>query len=110
MQKNRKIITILLLLGFGFFFTHSEMNFLAHVDCDLHQHHLHDYCQLVKGAKVERSSNDSAKYLLERAVLYIDDCCNDCDMNKVMFRSKNHRIKKKLLDTPLYITNNILLI
>ena len=109
MIKSKRILSILLLLGFGFIFVHSEVNFLLHHEEDAQQHHLHDYCQIVKEAKIEKSNRTEIRFLSNFTIIE-SDFCDHCSANKNIIQSDLHRINKKFLDTPIYLSNKTLLI
>lgn len=109
MIKSKKILSILLLLGFGFIFIHSEANFLLHEDEDARQHQLHDYCQIIKEAKIEKSNRNEFRFISNSTIIE-SDCCEQCSANKTIIHSDLHRINKKFLDTPIYLSNKAILI
>jgi len=109
MIKSKKILSMLLLLGFGFIFIHSEANFLSHDEEDAQQHHLHDYCQIVKEAKIEKSNRNEVRFISNFTIID-SDCCEQCSANKKIIHTGLLRINKKFLDTPIYLSNKAFLI
>lgn len=109
MIKRKKILSIVLLFAFGFIFVHSEANFLLHEDEDAQQHHLHDYCQIVKEAKIEKSNRNEIRFISNSTIIE-SDCCEHCSANKNIFQSGLHQINQRFLDTPIYLSNKAFLI
>jgi hypothetical protein len=109
MAKIKKIISILLFGGFGFIFIHSEANFLLHEEEDAQQHQLHDYCQIVKGAKIEKSNRTEIRFLSSFTIIR-SDWFDHCSPNKNIIQSDLFRITKKFLDSPIYLSNKTFLI
>ena len=108
MHLFKKIISILLLLGFAFYFVNSEMNLFPHYDSENHCHHAHDYCELVKTAKVEKTVSLQKLIIISQ----IDLCKLDC-FNYVTAKSTllyNELTANTFPDDPIYLKNQIFLI
>lgn len=110
MKKYKKIFSIILFISFGFTFFHSELNFLAHIDSDQHQHELHDYCKIVKTAKVEKVSSRLLKGLVNYSspINYTDISLDNKSENFLIVQEFS--INKKFLNISHYLANQILLI
>ncbi len=110
MNKCNKIFTIILFVSFAFTFFHSELNFLAHFDSDQHQHELHDYCKIVKTAKVEKVSVRLLKGLVNySSPLNYNDFQISTDYEN-FFRTEEFPFYKKFQNIPHYLANQIFLI
>ncbi|MBU2444333.1 MAG: hypothetical protein KJ666_02000 [Bacteroidetes bacterium] len=103
---NKKFFAHIILIGFAFLFAHSELGFFEH---NKEVHDTHDYCNLVKSAKVEKTTtitvrlNDNFDYLI---------VCNDCFLctKEFLLQEKNLVYYKLKQETPTFILNRTLLI
>jgi hypothetical protein len=109
MQLLKKILFILLLASLGFLFAHSEMNFLSHFDSDNHCHQAHDYCELIKDAKVERTNLTQENTIIVYASILDRSQLNYLNISDI-FLKEEYCVKKKLINNPTYLTNQIFLI
>ncbi len=108
MQKSKKILSFLFLISFGLSFAHSEMNFLSEAEQG-HTHNHHDYCKVVKEARIEKSNIQNK--IDSPIVLFIhNDCCDECKELKDILQNTQLTSTKKFFNTSTFIVNRTLLI
>lgn len=108
MHLLKKIISVFLLLGFTFYFAHSEMNLFPHHDSENHCHHAHDYCELIKDAKVEKTVSLQKIIIIPQVDLCKLDCFNYIAIESALLGEK--LTTNKFSDDPIYLKNQIFLI
>ena len=108
MQKSKKILFFLFLISFGLSFAHSELNFLSEVtQGGTHNHH--DYCEIVKGARIEKP-NTQNKISPPIVQLIHNDCCDECKAIEVGLQNAQFTSTKKIFNTSTFLVNRTLLI
>lgn len=109
MQKSKEILSIIFLLSFGFFFAHSELNFLSE-DVEGHHQNSHDYCEIVKEARIEKTNN-LQKDITSRVILYNNnDCCTECKQIEDILQNTEFTSTKIYYNTQTFLINKTLLI
>ncbi|MEW6196421.1 MAG: hypothetical protein AB1521_14825 [Bacteroidota bacterium] len=90
------------------FFAHSEMNFLSETAQGYHHNH-HDYCEIVKEARIEKSNIQNK--ISPPVILFVhNDCCEECKEIKDVSQNTQFTSAKKFSNTHAFIINRTLLI
>lgn len=108
MYKSRKKISLFVLICFGLFFAHSELNFLSEVPQG-NSHNHHDYCEIVKEARIEKSNIQNK--IDPPIVMFIhNDCCDECKEITDILQNAQFTSTKKIFNTSTFLVNRTLLI
>lgn len=86
------------------------MNLFSHEDSENHTHHIHDYCEVVKEAKVEKTNSVQKKVILPFKQIRNIDLCSTCVKSEILLSSKEFDTSQKYKNSPAYLANKIFLI
>ncbi|OGU65745.1 MAG: hypothetical protein A2499_18485 [Stygiobacter sp. RIFOXYC12_FULL_38_8] len=109
MQKSKKILSFSFLITFGLFFVHSELNFLSEVTQG-YPHNHHDYCEVVKEARIENPDYFQQKIIPKEILFNNDDCCIECKKIEDILHNDDFSSTKKFYNTYTFLINKTLLI
>ena len=109
MQKSKKIFSLFILISFGLFFAHSELNFLSEAAQGYHHNH-HDYCKIVKEARIEKTVNLQKKIISQDILSHYDDCCTECKKIEDILQNTDFSSAKKFFNVHTFLLNKTLLI
>lgn len=109
MQKSKKILSLFVFFSISLFFAHSEMNFLSEAPQQGCHHNHHDYCEIVKEVRIEKS-NIQNKILLPVILFLHNDCCEVCKEIKDISQNTQFTSVKKFSNSHTFIINRTLLI
>ncbi|MCL4551077.1 MAG: hypothetical protein M1495_21210 [Bacteroidetes bacterium] len=109
MQKLQKILSFLFLISFGLFFAHSELNFLSEV-AQGYPHNHHDYCKIVKEARIIKTDNFQKKIISQDILFNYDDCCTECKEINDILQNAQFTSTKKFFSVNTFLLNKTLLI
>lgn len=113
MQKSKKILSFSFLIIFGLFFAHSELSLFAETsnsDYCGEKHKGHDYCEIVKGARIEKPDNFQQKIILKEILFNNDDCCIECKKIEDILHNDDFSSTRKFYNTYTFLINKTLLI
>ncbi len=112
MLKSKKILSFLFLISFALFFAHSELSLFAETNNDSYcgaKHKGHDYCEIVKGARIEKQNTQIR--ISPPIVQFIhNDCCDECKAIEDVLQNAQFTSTKKFFNTPTFLVNKTLLI
>ena len=112
MQKSKKILSFSFLIIFGLFFAHSELSLFAetsNLDYCGEKHKGHDYCEIIKGARIEKPNIQNK--ITPPIIQFIhNDCCDGCKDIKDYLQNALFTSTKKLFSPPTFLINRTLLI
>ncbi|GEM_PF-2581790 len=113
MQKLKKILSLLLLISFALFFAHSELSLFSETnDSDLcrDKHKGHDYCEIVKDARIVKTDNFQKKIISQDILFNYDDCCTKCKKIENNLQNTDFSSAKKFFNVDTFLLNKSLLI
>lgn len=105
----KKILPVVMLLSFGFFYAHGTMTVMPHESSEHHDHHDRDYWQIVRVVGIEKN-NLLEKNFIPYQLISIVDCCKERDNTEIILSSNEFEKTKKYKDSPPYLINKIFLI